>query len=113
MNGEDPRGLQQAIQTQSLGAQAAQRESSIKGVRDDAFVIQERLGELEASVMQLQDHLMGESNLKARQGPSTADEAEQAGMLPLLCQLGSKNINHIVRIQEQLNQICHELGVDR
>lgn len=93
--------------------QAAQRESSIKSVRDDAFVIQERLGELENSVMQLQDHLMGESNLKARQGPSTGDEPDVAGILPLLCNLGSKNISHIVRIQEQLNQICRELGVDR
>jgi len=93
--------------------QAAQRESSIKSVRDDAFVIQERLGELENSVVQLQDHLMGESNLKVRQGPSTADEPDVAGILPLLCNLGSKNISHIVRIQEQLNQICRELGVDR
>ena len=96
-----------------LGAQAAQRESNIKAVRDDAFTIQERLGELESTVMQLQDHLMGESNLKTRAGSETAVDPDAAGMLPLLCQLGSKNINHIVRIQEQLNQICHELGVDR
>ncbi len=95
------------------GGEVAQRESSIRGVRDDAFTIQERLQQLENTVMQLQDHLMGESNLKTREGPSTGAEPDAAGMLPLLCQLGSKNISHIVRIQEQLDQICHELGVDR
>ena len=95
------------------GGEVAQRESSMKGVRDDAFTIQERLGELETTVMQLQGHLMGESNLKTREGPSTGADPDPAGMLPLLCQLGSKNITHIVRLQEQLNQVCHELGVDR
>lgn len=115
MNGEDPRGLQQAaaLQAQGLGAQAAQREPSIKGVRDDAFVIQERLGELENTVVQLQDHLMGQSSLKSRGGPENPEDAEVAGILPLLCNLGSKNITHIVRVQEQLNQICHQLGIDR
>ena len=95
------------------GGEIAQRESSIRGVRDDAFTIQERLQQLENTVMQLQDHLMGESNLKSREGPTAAADPDPAGMLPLLCQLGSKNISHIVRIQEQLDQICHELGVDR
>lgn len=112
MNGEDRQKAAVGLQA-GLGAQAAQREASIKGVRDDAFVIQERLGELENTVMQLQDHLMGESNLKPRGASETADEPEVAGMLPLLCNLGSKNITHIVRIQEQLNQICHQLGIDR
>ena len=103
-------GLQQGPLTGAgLGAQAAEREVSLSAVHSDALALTEKILTLGATVVRLNDHLMGS---KALDQPEIRSDKEPtvSAMLPSLCQIGSKNLGLLTDVQERLNQVCYQLG---
>ncbi len=102
---------------QGSGAEVATeaREVSLVAVRDDAINMQDGLTNLAATVQRLQAHLMGDLIKDAIKGGelNTVDRPSPSGELPSLCDMGMNNIHHLHRIQEQLNQLCYQLGEGR
>ena len=111
----DPRAQQEVERgglIQGLGASAAGREVNLTAVMDDMSAIQERLTHLCSTVDNLNDHLMGNVNLKKERLETGRIETDEtpAGLLPQLCDLGNRNMSLIARIQEKVNQLSYELG---
>lgn len=104
---------QQGPMAGGQAATEAQREVSLNAVLDDANSMQNDLLSLDQTVQRLQEHLMGAQPLLKGEALETADRPPPSGTLPVLCMLGSNNIRHLHRIQERLNQLCHELGEGR
>lgn len=102
-------GLGSAGQGPMLGAEAAEREVNLSAVHSDALAITEKILTLGATVVRLNDYLMGS---KALDQPEIRSDKEPtiSAMLPSLCQIGSKNLGLLNDVQERLNQICYQLG---
>lgn len=96
----------------AVGLGSAGREVNLNAVMADATSIQERLTHLSVTVDNLNDHLMGNVNLKKERLETGRIETDEtpAGLLPQLCDLGNRNMSLIARIQEKVNQLSYELG---
>ena len=99
-------------QAAGMGAQET-REVNLNAVLDDANSLQNDLASLDQTVQRLQEHLMGTQPMLKGEALEKADRPPPSGTLPVLCMLGSQNIQHLHRIQERLNQLCYELGEGR
>jgi len=104
-------GLEQRPQAplQNLGAQAAEREVNLSAVHSDALAMTEKLLTLGATVVRLNDYLMGSTSIDQPE-IRTDKTPEISAILPSLCNIGSKNLSLASDIQERLNQICYQLG---
>ena len=109
-------GLEQGPMTglQNLGAQAAEREVNLTAVHSDALAMTEKLLTLGATVVRLNDYLMGSKAIDQPEIRSNIEKEPQiSAILPSLCQIGSKNLSLANDIQERLNQIAYQLGEGR
>ena len=101
--GQGPRAGEAEVATEA-------REVNLTAVQDDLNGMQEQLAILDQTVQRLQEHLMGAQPALKNEGIEEADRPPPSGKLPILCMLGSKNLHHLHRIQDRLNQLCYELG---
>ena len=96
--------------------ECAAREVSLNAVRADAMQLAETLTGIDETLTRLADHLNGNPNRTGELGGPIVGggiagaDAAAPGLLPMLCDQGSRNINKAQTIQEKRNQICYQRG---
>ena len=93
------------------GADCA-RESTLMAVRDDGAQIAGLITDLEVTIKNLHDHLMGQPSTKSP-GLEAVESAPPQGMIPQILEVSSGNIARLRRLQEALNQVCYLSGEGR